>query len=414
MRNGKRLGIVWLAGLLVPSCMPGHDITDKTLEEVVQRVEIGESFSVDDILSRIRLTLPAQNNAEVVRHEAEKTGSDATMDLVGVKASSIREWALYEDEYLSFRYPKLPGVQLEVVPLDNKGIRKFSNHAVPMDIFYCQRYRLRVKGNAFDLILLDQVPFFNDELLLMCCPIIRKKYFFLGGTLARFDLTEGDRPMQIQVLGSHSRIMIFPWLVSESVGVAIGASIRLKEPLMNRDGAARMVFSEYGFPGRLGFLEKGMTRDDVVKLLGGPWQESDRALYYFEKDKDGHGFTIRVDLANGIFNGFHPNWKVYGRRGSVEWVGSITGVHGLFRNRQEISPEDAWFIFDRFLVLGPHAGPREWEVLCSALHELCEAGMSDPRVLSVLKGRSVDNKLPQDEAALVIRCYQENSGEGVP
>jgi hypothetical protein len=124
------------------------------------------------------------------------------------------------------------------------------------------------------------------------------------------------------------------------------------------------------FEERLGFIEKGMRKADVLELLGEPEFEDADCLTYINVEGRKQK-SYRIHFSNGVFKGF----------GSTE--------------PESLTKEDVQYIFDRFVEIGSMVESEEWDCLCHALFTMQRRGYKDNRILSVVRKRFLEKNLQQ-------------------
>ncbi len=376
---------------------------------------------------RIQL-LPRKGRAwlhPVSRHSLKELGHGA---LVRVAARrSFPKWKTYEDEYLSFSYPDNPLIRLETkVPGDRIPIM-----GQPMRtnrITFFRAYRLALGPRTYCLLLLDRNDDFDDSVCL-CGPVVYEKYVFHNGALCRFSFLPTGEVKRFQLLCNGLRLVLFELThlpMHEDVYLDIALSLKMRNGPCDAEQMKKAVLAKYDFEGRLGFLEKGMTRSDVVDLLGPPSREDRGILHYVTTKPYDGGFgtrkyerTTRLDLHKGSFAGFGKNWlrwrELPPERGTPEWILE----KAEYKERTErpkdydlgpLKPNEVKYVFDRIAELLPEASPGHWAALCSAAYKLHRQGLKDDRVLPLVRARYLEKDLSTFDASWILHlCDPEGS-----
>lgn len=386
--------------------------------------------ATDTVKSRIRGFLPPHDDSsdleigdlgDLAPEEQPET------DLTRVAAmDSFPKWKKFEDEHISFRYPDDPRVKLEVegpeVPIPIKG-----GPLRDGGISFFRSYRLAVGKDTYGLLMLEKAEGFDDTVC-FCGFVVYQKYLFHNGALHRFDFLRDGNVKKAQMVCSGFRVTLFEWThmpMTQDVYIDLALGVKLAAAPCDEAAMKKAVVHTYGFRGRLGFLEKGMSRDEVVAVLGTPQESTESSLTYI--DREGRSqTTTTIRLHGGVLKSLEKGWRKHERlpakRGSVDWivetVDSGTDVFVDDSERVTLSREDIDYIFDRFAEIGPSVqGHDEWEHhdwyrLCEAIHKLREAGHTDKRVLPIVRKRFFEN-IDQYFAALLLQGYDPEGSRGL-
>jgi hypothetical protein len=331
------------------------------------------------------------------------------------------KWKQHEDEFLRFSFPDDPRVGLEikspgdVIPVEGEPLRSG-------DVSFFRCYRLTFKNETYCLLLLDRSGDFDNSIC-FCGHVAFEKYLEHGGAWCRFSLLENGQVKRIQILGDGLRLVLFEWThlpIHQEVYSAIGLGVRMRKPVPDLSAMRKRIERSYG---KTGFLEKGMSRDEVIALLGPPTSEDARKLRYVSRlshdDPPGSQLeevTYRIPLTKGVFLGLSPHWSQ--RRGlppepnSVQWVLGRLGDQWWqgepldLADDRELRP-----LLDRVVGWLPKAGERHWGMLCRAAALLAQRGVKDSAVLSIIRQRYLDPELSAGEASDALREYDP---EGSP
>ena len=324
---------------------------------------------------------------------------------------SFQKWKKYEDKYISFIYPDNPNITLK---------RSIPDNDVPTGIF-C--YSLLIGKNSYCSLYLDKTNSFDDETC-FCGAIIFDKFLFKDGTLLRFSFLKNGYVKNVQALSDKYRVNVDHWThqrIQQAPYIKIASSIRFKKHA-NIKELKEKVIKKYGGSG---FLEKGMNRKQVIKLLGKPTKAEALKLFYdFQDRRYIYRTTIEFNK-DGIFNGFKKKWSeillLKPKYGSVDWIKEKVEKYRfkvdkakedneyedeknkkkpedysdndyyqeeyprivITYNLGPLTEKDIKMIFNRFIELTPKANKKDWNILCCAVNDLAECGHKDKRILPV-------------------------------
>ena len=205
----------------------------------------GEDPNYLDILARVNIFraadtagLPATGSGSAAADRSSDKGSADASAAVPPAAGSdsstqaqFAEWVRYEDEFVSFSYPKDVRVSLEIkspgdpIPILGSPVSSSEN-----SFFRC--YRLTFKGATYCLLLLDRTNDFDDGVC-FCGHVAYEKYLEHHGSLYRFSLFDNGVFKKIQMLGDGLRLVLFEWThmpISQQVYAQIALSVRFRQP----------------------------------------------------------------------------------------------------------------------------------------------------------------------------------------
>ncbi|MFH1022692.1 MAG: hypothetical protein V1809_04830 [Planctomycetota bacterium] len=382
---------------------------------------IAEKYPENDFRTRIQV-IPRVSDAEnpFARHSEDKTSVHFA------SRNSFAKWKTYRDETVSFVYPDDPGIALEIMkPGDHVVIHGMLRSEDPS---FSTGYRLAAGATTIGMLMVGRSDEFDDGICL-CGAIVFKKYLFHNDALFRFSFLDTGDVKQVQALHGGVRAIFLEWThsaLSQDVYVKIASSLRLEGSGHDPEALRRRIYEKYGFDGRLGFLEPGMSENSVIELLGPPARDDNSLFGAVDPvvsaelaygQVDGRALTItRVPMKEGVFHGFgkelpwREHWILPPEKGSVEWIGEmVENVRGG-RRTYTLPPLDATqakVIFDRFLEIGPTADGGNWGALCRCVRTLREKGFVDERILPVIRKRFLDPNpdLPQHFAAWLLYDY---------
>lgn len=212
-----------------------------------------------------------------------------------------RKWKTYADDYLTFKYPDHADISFAVTPGE-----KFD------ETVECLRtYHLTYKGANYARIDLFGDTRFDDSIC-ECGSIQFEKYLFHHDDLFRVSFLHSGQIKKGQVLNHGLRAYLYQWthsLAPQSIFREILLSIDLKKPAIDRSKAQAEIVDTYGFEGALGFMGKGMTKAEVIKLLGKPAEETPDTLIYKSPIQERYQSITTITFEEGIFNGFTPGFS---------------------------------------------------------------------------------------------------------
>ena len=238
------------------------------------------------------------------------------------------------------------------------------------------------------------------------------RYLYRNGALFRFDLLDSAEPKRAQARRQDRCATFGEWTHCEihpRTYLMIALSLRLKGPAGERRELFDDTVSQEGWVARLGFLDRGMSRQQVVELLGPPVREDGDVLVY-EQTECLRTTVYRVPVPDGRFGGFADGWQkdIYKplKRGSLAWVyvtatatpyrpGPVgetfdldslfdndhpiriqdVDLHGEYMKRPPKLPEtEARYILDRICALAPGADESRREMLARAAGAMAARG----------------------------------------
>lgn len=336
------------------------------------------------------------------------------------EANAFAKWKKYEDQYVSFEYPDHPTITLAVEEA-NSGVMAVGGAVGTTENTWFRNYLLKLGNAAYCPIMLDRQDDFDDGDC-FCGMVAIDKYLFHNGALFRFSLLEDGRVKKVQALCKGLRVEFFEWThmpIDQAVYVRIALSLRMKNGPCDQAKMRESILSKYGEGGRLGFLELGMKREDVLRLLGKPTREDGESLVFVEGD-DLCETVTRIPLPDGVFRGLGKGWRTSRylppARGSPQWIIEMSGR--VKRGDYDLGPRTkdvVQYMFDRFVELAPTAKASDWRILCEAMTVLAtgEEEEKDPRVYRVVADRFLDTDLPQVDAAFVLHSYDPNGSRAL-
>ena len=361
------------------------------------------------------------------------------------RVASYPRWRRYEDEFVSFLYPQ--DDDLTVTVEDDGDLPAETQAGMLRSEWpeWSRCYTIRKGRTPYCILVLAQADDW-DYSSCFCGLVDFETYRLSDGMIRRFLLLEDGSVKQTQIRGATRRVQLIerPHLpIHEDVYTRIALSVRIQgDPFVTKD-LVKEAREWGGWSGALGLLERGMSRRDVIGLLGPPTRQEKDALVY---KRPGYltADVYRVPLQAGRFEGFGPDrWTEVRKpleRGSIAWVyitatgtpyrpgpvddefdeeeeieegpltlmpdGSLARpetkpappepvtMGNLFSHPTENAPKlpakTATYIFDRFCALAPEAKGEGRDLLCKAAGAMGVRGQTDPRVIAILRRWVVD------------------------
>ena len=381
---------------------------------------VGEQASTTEaVRSRIQLLPRRDVSARELREYLQSELKDNTL-AEATEMKSFPKWKVFEDEQIAFRYPDHPLIKVEV-KTPNDPISVMGDPVRSAEHTYFRTYRLALGEHTYGLLLLDKADAFDDGIC-FCGEVAYQKYVFHNGSLCRFDFLADGNVKKVQMLCNGFRVVAFEWThlpMPQDVYVDLALSVALKAGPCDQASMRKTISATYGFYGRLGFLEKGMSRIDIISLVGPPEVESDSLLTYVRREGR-RETTIQIPLKHGRFDGFEADWRkrvqLPAERGSVDWIvetvkeDSRSHASAGDSEGEQLPPETIQYMFDRFVEIGPTVQDGDWDRLCMAINGLRERGHTDERVLPIVRQRFREADVCQHHAAwLLHECDPEGS-----
>ncbi|MCX5649159.1 MAG: HEAT repeat domain-containing protein [Planctomycetota bacterium] len=416
-----------ILGWLVRSALVVLLAVTGALEVACTQEPMAEEILFQDFAAeRARIQILARSETADGISVAVKLGDVKFPDndvLETTKRASFPQWLKYEDEYVTFYYPKSPHIRLEA-PATTEAFTVVGGAMGTTENTFFRCYRLVIgDGVPYCTILLDRKDHFDDGTC-FCGAVVYKKYLFRDGSLWRFSFLEDGQVKKIQVLRGGLRAVLFEWThmaIHQDVYVKIGLGLTMKGQGSDEAAQSRQIMEKYGFGGRLGFLERGMSADQVEALLGQPAERRPDALVYEQVDGR-HVTSFRIPLEGGVFCHLPPDYIISSKilppeKGSLDWI-EEKAEYGRVLNSARVydlgplTKEDAAYIFDRFIELAPAATSEEWRVLCGAVCDLSRKGYKDDRIPPILRKRYQEKNLDQKWTEYAL-CEYDPQGSQV-
>jgi hypothetical protein len=341
--------------------------------------------------------------------------------LAVAQKGEFARWKTYDDKDITFSYPEDPLISLEVIDKSSpKPIRIQGGPVTTAENSFFRAYVLKIANQSYAVLLLDESDHFDDGICL-CGAIAYEKYKVLNGALGRFSFLESGQIKKMQLRKGNRRLVFFEWThlpIHQKVYLAIAQSVRLKTA---GDGQSLELETRKKY-GPYGFLEKGLSRPQIIDLLGTPSHQDRGNLVYTEQreNKSGYGrqyytITRRLALSHDLFNGFSSDWleykKLAPKKGSPEWILQKADYEDQKQGNEDydvgsLKKTEVPYLFDQVVTQLPQADPLSWSVLAQALMALEKTGHRDPRVVQEIKKRYLDPTLPSHHASWFLHEYE--------
>ena len=336
-------------------------------------------------------------------------------------------WAEYEDEYISFSYPRHDLITLKVLNQPESDIfRTEQGLLASAENTLSRSYVLNISNRTYCAMTLDKADDFDNETC-FCGRIVYQKFKEWEGSLCRFSFLRNGYVKTIQVQKGDRRLVFHEWthvLAHQDAYFQIAESVRLKPApdfVPTGEEERRNYLGE-------GWLEKGMNKTEVVGLLGQPTRVESNSLFYVEDhsfDPTGGTFSYRtsqrIDMVDGFFRGFSEGWldhvSLPPLRGTPRWIlekaehGENSWLGDDDYDLGPVLPEEMEYIFAQLKKLIPNADPGAWSDLCSAVHSLCDEGYWDAGVMEEIEKRYLEVHLPSHHASWALHRFKPNASK---
>ncbi|MFC1498959.1 hypothetical protein ACFLS1_10900 [Verrucomicrobiota bacterium] len=290
----------------IPSCitLPAETVEPKELfkdfdkvKERIQILPITPQFP-EDILKKI---------------ESEKEEQPALFS-----KTNFNKWVKHEDEIVSFYYPKYPDLELNI----HEGYEYFkvltdvspeSPGTYTTNAVLIKTYALQYGEKNYCVLELQEANEF-DYRICMCGRIAYAKYIPHNNNLLKISFLTHGAIKKIEALSDKHRVIlkdITHMPLPEDIYLKIALSVKLKTRMEDLHSLKNEFLKENYFKGKLGFIEKGMNKDDVLQLIGKPQRETQNQFVYKEIN-DEHRYKLTTKIAfnsDGIFEGLKEDWE---------------------------------------------------------------------------------------------------------
>ena len=233
----------------------------------------------------------------------QKSGSDKLSAEVKsvLQQEKFEEWVQYEDEFVSFEYPKHELIKFEVKK-PQRGIKVEGGVCTSVDNSFTQAYILNVGELTYGVMLLNPAQWLDDGICL-CGPMVHHAYQIKNSTVKRFSMLPSGAVKKAQVVGGGLRFMAFEWThlaCPRSVYEQMVNSISLKTKEPGGDLALKKkLVKMYGEDGTLGMIAKGAEVAEIVKAFGEPLKKSKSNLWTWKWVGEQYPITLNAQVKDG-------------------------------------------------------------------------------------------------------------------
>jgi hypothetical protein len=315
------------------------------------------------------------------------------------KQFSFNNWKTYEDEFISFKYPDSEFIKLKKEDSD---------------------YMLMIEDEIYLSLSLSKSEGFPDWYC-ACGRIVYLKYLFHNNSLYKLSFLKHGDFKAIEIL--KGGYLVFTQWTHELIPSELYLNLMLSVKLKKGTKADTKKLKELaGNSGSLSF-EKGMTQNDVIKLMGKPTERTKDQLKFvktasYEWSRNKFKETEIIDFVNGKLEFINPEWFQSEEilvKGTIDWMKAV--VNGSdddsgFGNEPKVdvplNEKAAKYIFDRVVELAPTTTDEhgDWRSLCQVIYKLHDQGFKDQRVLTLIEKRFLETSLDQHFGAWVIHKYK--------
>jgi hypothetical protein len=218
-----------------------------------------------------------------------------------LKQKTFSEWVQYEDEFVSFEYPKHPLIQFELKK-PGQAIKVEGGVCSMVDNSFTQAYQLKVGKTSYALILLNPAKWLDDGVC-MCGPMVYHAYQLEQGTVKRFSMLPGGAVKKAQVVGGGLRFMAFEWThlaCPREVYERVVSSMKIKtsEPGGN-EALKKKLLAHYGADAKIGLIPKGSPVQDLIDAFGAPNHKSDQGIWSWQWISTNYPMMLEAQIADG-------------------------------------------------------------------------------------------------------------------
>lgn len=260
------------------------------------------------------------------RNDTDKLSPEVVAVL---QQEKFKEWVKYEDEFVSFEYPKNELIKFEVKK-PQQGIKVEGGVCTSVDNSFTQAYILKVGELTYGVMLLNPAQWLDDGICL-CGPMVHHAYQIKNSTVKRFSMLPSGAVKKAQVVGGGLRFMAFEWThlaCPRTVYERMVNSMRLKTKEKGGDVTLKKkLITMYGADGKIGMTAKGTSVSELVKKFGEPLTKSKDNLWTWKWVGEDYPMTLNATVIDGKLvnlpdSGILRDRKnpVYGSKAWCEWV----------------------------------------------------------------------------------------------
>lgn len=372
--------LVLLLGSLFISAEPIEDFTK--LKEEIQLVKKVDTDFYDKSFSKLKKPKAVE----------------------AAKQLSFKNWKVYDDQFISFKYPDSEFIKLKKENGD---------------------YLLMIEDETYLSLSLSKSEEFSEDDC-FCGAIVYSKYLFHNDSLYLLDFLEEGDYKRIQIL-KGGYLLFTHWtheLIPSELYLNLLLSVKLKK---GTEADTKKLKELAENSGSLSF-EKGMNQNDVIKLMGKPTERTKDQLKFvkiasYDWSRNKLKETEIIDFVNGKLKFIDPEWFQSEEilvKGIIDWMKAV--VNGSdddsgFGNKPKVdvplNEKTAKYIFDRVVELAPTSTGEhgDWRSLCQIIYELYKKGFEDQRIIRIIIKRFFEDNLDHDYACLIIEGYNPKEKE---
>lgn len=332
-------------------------------------------------------------------------------------------WKTFEDEFIRFEIPDDPLIQVQVVEKQvNSPIRVVGGVVSMADNRFERAYWIKVGDSMhYGAILLKEADWL-DEGICLCGAIAFKKCIIQDGTLLEFSLLESGEIKKVQALGAKHRAVLFEWthsVIPQASYARIGGSLRLEEPSPHTAKEWHALSEKKrGWMGRIAWLEKGSSSEEVEEILGEPALKKKNQWVYVRDHwtEFGHGFKITAKLGfqGGQFKELGADYldgvELPPKHGTVAWANEqlkkSASSDSTEAQKAADRARDMPIMMDLFLTHAPDATTDEWSQLSGMVESMADQGWMDDRLLELVVQRFSEPGFASYDAISILKAYE--------
>lgn len=242
-----------------------------------------------------------------------------------LKQTTFDEWVQYEDEFVSFEYPKHPLIKFSLKK-PGQAIKVEGGVCSMVDNSFTQAYQLKVGEISYALILLNPAKWLDDGIC-MCGPMVHHAYKLDNGTVTRFSMLPGGAVKKAQVIGGGLRFMAFEWThlaCPRPIYERIVNSMRIKtkEPGGN-EALEKELLAHYEGDAKIGLISKGAPAQQLIEVFGEPQNKTHQGVWSWQWIGTNYPMILEAQVIDGKFVSL-PNSGIDRDhdnpvRGSISW-----------------------------------------------------------------------------------------------
>ncbi|UDQ97345.1 hypothetical protein AAEX28_09980 [Lentisphaerota bacterium WC36G] len=386
----KRFGLLVLIGVTLMSAnfVQAKRLSAQEIKEKILIIPIDKSY---------------QKYSGKIMPRKLQAFKDEKLRAVAAKKSFVN-WKTFEDEFISFSYPDHPDIKLEI---KQQGKKESDNN-------FSRDYFLKIGDNIYYKMALKRAEDYRPNYCL-CGPIFHHVFLVNKKTLLRFSLLRSGDAKTVQIFSNGWRLETFEWThlpVHQDIFLEITSSMKLKKSATLSEA---VVFAKKTY-NRAGFLNKDMSKEQVIEILGKPIVTKGN-LFTFQYPSGRRLVTAEIVFdKKGIFHGLKKNCYDYvltkPEKGSFEWIEEkITTEFSDAERNYEPTPlteNDAKLIFKIFVKKIATAEFYNKMILYKAICFLAKNGFQDQRILKMVEEKCQQKIVSRDDISIITYYAPEN------